>query len=106
MLKADFFQRALPWTEIILRERNCINDLNTGMSGRASVMLVFLLLSSLVFSFWQPLALAAAGVMALMLLILNSPLYRFFLWKRGVRFTHNRSHGTGSIFSIAELYLP
>jgi glycosyltransferase involved in cell wall biosynthesis len=86
MLKADFFQRALPWTELILRDRNCINDLNTGMSGRASVILAFLLLSSVVFSFWQPLALALAGVMALALLILNAPLYRFFLRKRGVRF--------------------
>lgn len=87
MLKADFFQRALPWSEIILRERNCINDLNTGMSGRASVMLTFLLFSSLIFSFWQPLALTAAGLMALMLLILNAPLYRFFHRKRGFRFT-------------------
>ncbi len=87
MLKADFFQRALPWTEIILRERNLINDLNTGMSGRASVMLMFLLLSFLVVSYWQPLTLAAAGVMALMLLILNAPLYRFFLRKRGFQFT-------------------
>ncbi len=87
MLKVDFFQRALPWTEIILRERNCINDLNTGMSGRASVLLTFLSLTFLVFSFWHPLVLAAAGVSSLMLLILNFPLYRFFLGKRGFRFT-------------------
>lgn len=86
MLKADFFQRALPWTDLILRDRHCINDLNTGMSGRASVILAFLLLSSVVFSFWQPLAMAVAGVMALALLILNTPLYLFFLRKRGVRF--------------------
>ena len=87
MLKADFFQRALPWTEIILRERNCFNDLNTGIAGRASVMLTFLLLCSLAPSFWQPLAIVAAGVMALILLILNASLYRFFLRKRGLRFT-------------------
>ena len=86
MLKADFFQRALPWTDLILRDRHCINDLNTGMSGRASVILAFLLLSSVVFSFWQPLALALTGVMALALLILNAPLYLFFFRKRGVRF--------------------
>ncbi len=47
MLKADIFQRALPWTEIILRERKCINDLNTGMSGRASVIVTFVLVSAL-----------------------------------------------------------
>ena len=87
MLRADFFQRALPWTEIILRERNCINDLNTNMAGRASVILMFLLLCSLASSFWQPLGVAVAGVIALILLTLNAPLYRFFLRKRGLRFT-------------------
>ena len=86
MLKADFFQRALPWTDLILRDRNCINDLNTGMSGRASVLLTFGLLCALAVSPWHPPALAIAGVMALALLILNGPLYLFFLRKRGVRF--------------------
>jgi len=86
MLKADFFQRALPWTDLILRDRNCINDLNTGMSGRASVLLTFGLLCALAVSPWHPPALVVAGVMALALLVLNSPLYLFFLKKRGVRF--------------------
>ena len=45
MLQADFFQRALPWTQLIHREADCMNDLNTGISGRASVMLTFGLLS-------------------------------------------------------------
>ena len=86
MLKADFFQRALPWTDLILRDRNCINDLNTGVSGRASVLLTFGLLCALAVSPWHPPALGVAGVMALALLILNGPLYLFFLRKRGVRF--------------------
>lgn len=86
MLKADFFQRALPWTDLILRDRNCINDLNTGMSGRASVLLTFGLLCALAVSPWHPPALVVAGAMALALLVLNSPLYLFFLKKRGVRF--------------------
>jgi len=86
MLKADFFQRALPWTELILRDRHCINDLNTGMSGRASVMLTFGLFCALAASPWYSLALAMAGVMALALLMLNAPLYGFFLRKRGFRF--------------------
>lgn len=86
MLKADFFQRALPWTDLILRDRNFINDLNTGMSGRASVLLTFGLLGPLAVSPWHPLALVVVGVMALALLMLNGPLYLFFLRKRGVRF--------------------
>lgn len=86
MLKADFFQRALPWTDLILRDRHCINDLNTGMSGRASVLLTFGLLCALVVAPRYALALAIGGVMALALLVLNAPLYGFFLRKRGGRF--------------------
>jgi GT2 family glycosyltransferase len=87
MLWTDVFVRALPWTELILRDRRFINDLNTDMAGRTSVVLVFVLLSSLFLSFWQPLALAATGVMAVILMAVNAPLYRFFLRKRGIRFT-------------------
>ena len=87
ILKADFFQRALPWTEIIFRYRNLVNDLNIRMSGRVSVVMVFLLLSFSIASFWQPLASFAVGLIALMLLVLNAHLYLFFFRKRGVRFT-------------------
>ena len=86
MLQADFFQRALPWTELILRDRNLINDLNTSMSGRASVVLTFILVGLLVLSCWQPLALAAVASVAVVLLVINAPLYRFFLKKRGCLF--------------------
>lgn len=86
MLKADIFQRALPWTEIILRERNCINDLNTGVSGRASVIVTFVLVGALLLAPWYHPMLAVAGAMALVLLMLNAPLYRFFLRKRGLLF--------------------
>jgi glycosyltransferase involved in cell wall biosynthesis len=86
MLKADFFQRALPWTEIIFREGNCINDLNTTMSGRASVALTLLLVSLLGLSWWESFFLPSASVVALILLLLNIPLYRFFFRKRGFQF--------------------
>jgi hypothetical protein len=86
MIQADFFQRALPWTQLIHRHRNFVNDLNIGMSGRASVTLTFGLLGALVLSPWQPLSLVAAAMMALMLFVLNARLYRFFLDKRGLRF--------------------
>lgn len=86
MLKADFFQRAVPWTQLIHRHRGFVNDLNIGISGRVSVMLVFGLLGALLLAPWQPNILVAAAVMGLMLFGLNVRLYRFFLEKRGVRF--------------------
>lgn len=86
MLQVDFFQRALPWTRLIYRNRRFVNDLNISISGRASVILSFALLASLLLSPWQPILLVAAGVTGLMLLILNARLYRFFLKKRDLRF--------------------
>ncbi len=86
MLQADIFQRALPWTQLIHREGGLVNDLNTDVSGRASVMLTFGLLGALVLGLWQPLLLVGASAMGLMLFLLNVRLYRFFLEKRGLRF--------------------
>ena len=86
MLRADFFQRALPWTQLILSERNLVNDLNTSTSGRASVALTGVLIVLLLISLWQPLALGGVGIVAGILMVLNAPLYRFFMRKRGYLF--------------------
>ena len=86
MIQVDFFQRALPWTQLIHRNRGFVNDLNIDISGRASVMLTFGLLGALLLSSWQPLLLVAAAIMGLTLFILNVRLYRFFMDKRGLRF--------------------
>lgn len=86
MLQADFFQRAVPWTQLIHRHRGFVNDLNIGISGRVSVMLAAGLLGALMLSPWQPLFLVGAAMMGVMLFSLNARLYRFFLEKRGLRF--------------------
>jgi len=83
MLYTDFFLRALPWTELILRERRLLNDLNTDTSSRLSVMAAGGLgLSLLLMPMW-PVSLGLAGGSSLMLLALNWPLYRFFYKTRG-----------------------
>ena len=86
LLKADFFHRALPWTELILRDRRFINDLNLRLSNRVSVMLIYGLLGALVGAWRWPGSLTLAGVLSLSLLALNASLYRFFQRKRGLRF--------------------
>jgi len=87
LLKADFFYRALPWTELILRDRQLINDLNLQVSSRVSVMLVFGLLSALVAAWWWFGFLVVAAVLSLSLLVINAPVYRFFMHQRGLLFT-------------------
>jgi glycosyltransferase involved in cell wall biosynthesis len=86
MTKSDFFDRALPWTELILRDRQFVNDLNLRLSSRLSVILTYSLLLALIGGFWWPGLFAIAFVLILSLLILNAPIYRFFLQKRGLWF--------------------
>jgi glycosyltransferase involved in cell wall biosynthesis len=44
VVKTDIFDRGIPWTELILRDKNLPNDLNLQLSQRVSVALVYLLL--------------------------------------------------------------
>jgi glycosyltransferase involved in cell wall biosynthesis len=87
LLRAEIFYRALPWTELILRDRQFTNDLNLNVSNRLSVVFTFGLLATLLAAFWWTGFLALAGVLSLALLVLNAPVYRFFLDKRGFWFT-------------------
>ena len=87
LLKSDVFNRAIPWAELILRDRMFINDLNLGFTSRISVLLVYgLLISSLAAVTW-PGALVTAGVTSILLVLFNLPIYRFFNKKRGLCFT-------------------
>lgn len=86
MLKADFFYRAIPWTELILRDRRFTNDLNIRHSERLCVVLTFGLVGALMGAIWWGPFLGVAALIMISLLIINAPLYRFFQKKRGVRF--------------------
>jgi GT2 family glycosyltransferase len=86
LLKSDFLRRALPWTQLILRDRHMINDLNLGLSSRISVMLIYGLIAALVGAWWWPGLLALGSVFLFSLFAVNTPLYRFFERKRGFGF--------------------
>lgn len=88
VLRSDFFDRALPWTELMLRHnRGGDRDLNLDWRSRASVLCVAALGLSVLFAWAAPLAAAAvAAYAALALVALNWPLYRFFLGRRGPLF--------------------
>lgn len=86
LLKADFFYRALPWTDMILSEGRFFNDLNINVSSRVSVASVFILVSSLLGSLWVPWLSVPAFISATLLLWLNQDVYRFFKNKRGLWF--------------------
>ena len=95
MLKADFFYRALPWAELILHRRGLINDLNLKVSSRISVVLAYSAIGLLIFGLAKasiqstifPEVWIGLGILILALVHINLPVYRFFLRKRGWRFT-------------------
>ena len=92
LLRADIVYRAIPWTRLILSTRHVPRDLNLNYASRASSLLVGLLavsclllplgLGGLVRPGLAPL-LATMGVIAVVLVLLNLDVYRFFLRKRG-----------------------
>ncbi|MBD2214024.1 glycosyltransferase [Nostoc linckia FACHB-104] len=86
LLKAEFFYRALPWTALILRDRQMINDLNLKLKSRISIVLIYTILVSLGASFWWTSSLILTSVLSFILLILNAPVYQFFHTKRGLLF--------------------
>jgi GT2 family glycosyltransferase len=83
LLKAEFFYRALPWTELIWRDRQFVNDLNLKTSSRISLTLAYGFLAALLTAFFWMGAVAIAIVIALVFLTINFPLYQFFQQKRG-----------------------
>ena len=86
MTRVDIFQRALPWTQLILRQRSMQNDLNLRTASRWSTLLVYLLTGSLLLSPVVPIALIVAALSMTSLLLLNIPVQRFFYQKRGPLF--------------------
>ena len=86
LLRSDFFHRALPWTNLIMRYRRFANDLNLRWSARLSVVLVYLMLTAVGAAWWWPWCGAAAAPCAVALLAMNWNLYAFFYRKRGLGF--------------------
>jgi hypothetical protein len=86
LLKTDFFNRAIPWTKLIYRNNNFLNDLNLKNSSRFSVFLIFLIVLFLSGSFWLTELLICAGFSGVILFLINLPLYHFFNKKRGLWF--------------------
>ena len=95
LIRSDIFDRAIPWTELILRERSMPDDLNLRTAQRASVLLTFLLVALVPLGAWE-LTLAApssghlfggaALIVLAAVLALNGAFYRFLARRRGLGF--------------------
>ena len=100
-LRTDLLDRGVPWLLLILRDRTMPADLNVSRAHRLSVALVFMMVllsagigvqlvmpwtTHLPQFLWSRLAPLLLLVCALLLIVLNYDLYRFFARQRGIWF--------------------
>ena len=83
LFKTDFFNRAIPWSDLILSENSFVNDLNIKIQERISVTLVSLLTISLLLLFITKWMLIPVCFCMSLLLLLNKDLYKFYYYKHG-----------------------
>jgi glycosyltransferase involved in cell wall biosynthesis len=86
LVLTDIRDRGIPWTQLMLRGRVYTNDLNLNMVNRISVACACLLWVVLLSAPLWPVILVGALVLAVIMLGLNVPLFRFFYKERGFRF--------------------
>jgi GT2 family glycosyltransferase len=86
LLRTDIGRRALPWSELILREGRLQNDLNLRISQRIAVVLTWLTLAALVAAAWTDLPIIVVGAGVLVLLLVDLPLWRYLGRERGAWF--------------------
>ncbi|HMF54804.1 MAG TPA: glycosyltransferase [Pyrinomonadaceae bacterium] len=97
LLRTDIFNRALPWSKLILEEDGMINDLNLRVRDRVSAALVWLAVSLLVLSYFSIAFFAGMLATLTAILLLNLPFYRFLKERRGRLFAL-RSFGMLSLY--------
>jgi glycosyltransferase involved in cell wall biosynthesis len=87
LLKAEFFYRALPWTELLWRNRQfTTNDLNLKFSSQLSLILTYGILAAAISAWLWPILWVIEAALILGLLLLNLPVYKFFYQKKGFWF--------------------
>ena len=88
LLRTDIFNRALLWSQLILKDGGMINDLNLRASDRLSAALTGLAVLLITFSyFFPPLLIAALAALASVFL-LNLRCYNFYRARRGLWFAN------------------
>jgi glycosyltransferase involved in cell wall biosynthesis len=87
LLRAEVFYRAIPWAELLIRDRQFNADLNLSHSNRFSVVLAFALIGSLVVLPVSPGLWPLPLGLGLGLLWINRRVYSFFYRQRGAWFT-------------------
>ncbi len=90
MIQTDLFRRAIPWSQLLLRNQTLINDLNLKISSRMSVICAWtvIVVAALSVFFSEQWYLSFATLLGLCLTfwLLNRDFYQFLVQARGYRF--------------------
>jgi glycosyltransferase involved in cell wall biosynthesis len=92
IVRSDVWDRGVPWTELILRDRTLPDDLNLKLGQRVSAVVAYLLVAALLAAPWRPFGFglaawaAAAGALLVALIVINRRFYAFFARERGLLF--------------------
>ena len=87
VLRADIFNRAIPWSKLILQSKEMVSDLNLQISQKISTGLVGLILLTIPFSFLMPELIFLLLLFLALILTINHRLFMFFLKRKGPIFT-------------------
>lgn len=87
ILRTDFWQRAVPWTEMILLKPQIKHELNAKTSQKISAVFSGVFLLSLAAITWKWKFVFAALVSLLLVIGINKDFYLFFLRRKGFIFT-------------------
>jgi glycosyltransferase involved in cell wall biosynthesis len=98
LLKTDIFDRAVPWTRLILRQRRLPETLNLDLVSRLSAILAWAELGLVALGFRQPWAWLWFLLVLALQGLLNYRLYQLFFRKGGLRFL-------GAATGLHQLYL-
>ncbi len=86
LLRSDILDRAVPWSRLILRERNVPNDLNLDSRNRLGAAAVWAALLFAAVGFWFPWSLMLALLSVAVLVLAHMELYQFFARQGGFAF--------------------
>jgi hypothetical protein len=107
--RTDIFDRAVPWTRLILRQPGMPSDLNLSWRSRLAAAVAWMMLGSALLATglalagsngWSPWAGGAVAVAALATLLLSGDLFRFFYRQGGLPF----ALGAAALHSAYLLY--
>jgi len=86
LLASDVFDRALPWSRLMLGRKHLTNDLNVDARGRLSAIAALILVLAVCATPLLHVAAFGAIAAAALLIVLNRSLYGFLLRSRGAWF--------------------